>query len=100
MVLLKGPGTVVARPDGEAIINRTDSCDLATAGSGDVLTGMILGLLAAGADGFAAAATAAHLHGLAARRIGIGSALVASDLVDALPSTLGAARAARRTGED
>lgn len=99
VVLLKGPGTVVARPDGGAVINRTDSSDLATAGTGDVLTGIIAGLLAAGVDPFAAAATGAHLHGSAARRTGLGTALVASDLVAALAPTLAARRTARRTEE-
>ena len=100
VVLLKGPGTVVARPDGEVVINRTDSSDLATAGTGDVLTGIIAGLLAGGADPFAAAATGAHLHGLAARRAALGTALVASDLVAALAPTLAARRPTRRTEED
>jgi NAD(P)H-hydrate epimerase len=88
VVLLKGPGTVVAAPGGRACVNTTDSELLATAGSGDVLTGMIGGLLAHGADAFAAATSAAWLHGRAARLAGSGDALVAGDLVDALPRTL------------
>lgn len=99
VVLLKGPGTVTARPDGWAVINRTDTAALATAGTGDVLTGIIAGLLAAGVDPFAAATTAAHVHGVAASRTGLGTALVASDLVAALAPTLTALRTARGTEE-
>ncbi|MFM7224778.1 MAG: NAD(P)H-hydrate dehydratase [Actinomycetota bacterium] len=99
IVLLKGPGTVTARPDGEALLNRTDSADLATAGTGDVLAGIIGGLLAGDCEPFGAAATAAHLHGLAARRADLGPALVASDLVAALAPTLADRRVARRSEE-
>jgi NAD(P)H-hydrate epimerase len=88
IVLLKGPGTVVALPDGRAAINTTDGGALATAGTGDVLTGMIGGLLAHGVAPFAAAASAAWLHGRAATVAATGDSLVASDLVDALPRTL------------
>jgi NAD(P)H-hydrate epimerase len=88
VVLLKGPGTVVASPEGHACVNTTDSELLATAGTGDVLTGMIGGLLAQGVDAFEAAASAAWLHGRAAQLAGTGDALVAGDLVDALPRTL------------
>ena len=88
VVLLKGPGTVVASPEGHACVNTTDSELLATAGTGDVLTGMIGGLLAQGVDAFEAAASAAWLHGRAAQLACTGDALVAGDLVDALPRTL------------
>jgi ADP-dependent NAD(P)H-hydrate dehydratase / NAD(P)H-hydrate epimerase len=88
IVLLKGPGTVVAGASGRAVVNTTDSPALATAGTGDVLTGMIAGLLASGAPPFEAAATAAYVHGRAATVAGTGDDLVASDLIAALHRTL------------
>jgi NAD(P)H-hydrate epimerase len=88
IVLLKGPGTVVSDAAGRAVVNRTDSPALATAGTGDVLTGMIAGLLASGAPPFEAAATGAYVHGRAATVAGTGDDLVAGDLVEALHRTL------------
>ncbi len=96
IVLLKGPGTVIAAPDGRAVVNRTDSPALATAGTGDVLTGIIAGLLAAGATPFDAAATGAYVHGRAATEAGTDDELVATDLLAALAPTL----AVLRTGSD
>ena len=84
VALLKGPGTVVAAPDGRAVIEPVGDAALATAGSGDVLTGIIAGLLARGLEPFSAAAAGAFLHGRAARRAGH-TGLVAGDLVAALP---------------
>jgi NAD(P)H-hydrate epimerase len=86
IILLKGPDTVIASPDGRAIINSNAPPQLATGGSGDVLTGLIAGLLAQGLDSFEAAAAAAWLHGEAAAHIGLG--LIAEDLCDALPAVL------------
>jgi NAD(P)H-hydrate epimerase len=98
IVLLKGPGTVIADPEGRVVINRHDSPALATAGTGDVLTGIIGGLLANGAPPFTAAATGADLHGRAAYAAGTGDALVATDLLGALPPTLAALRSGRAPG--
>ena len=95
IVLLKGPATVIAAPDGRAVVNRTGGPALATAGTGDVLTGVIAGLVAQGVDAFAAAATGAYVHGRAAAAAPDAPDIVASDLVRALPRTLQALRTGR-----
>jgi ADP-dependent NAD(P)H-hydrate dehydratase / NAD(P)H-hydrate epimerase len=88
VALLKGPTTVIASPTtGRVALNPTGVPQLATAGSGDVLTGIIGGFLAAGADPFDAAASAAYVHGRAAQAAGH-TGVVASDLVAALPRVL------------
>ena len=94
-MLLKGPSTVVAAPGGRAVVNRTGGPALATAGTGDVLTGVIAGLVAQGVDPFDAAATGAYLHGRAAEAARPAPDIVASDLVRALPRTLKALRTGR-----
>jgi NAD(P)H-hydrate epimerase len=86
VVLLKGADTVVAAPDGQAVINANAPADLATAGSGDVLAGLITGFLAQGMPAFEAAAAAAWLHGEAGSALGRG--LIADDLVEIVPKVL------------
>jgi hydroxyethylthiazole kinase-like uncharacterized protein yjeF len=100
VVVLKGPGTVIAHPDGRAVVNRTDNAALATAGTGDVLSGIIGGLVANGAEPFTAATSGVYVHGRAAATAGTGPDLVASDLIEALHPTLDALRAGPELGEE
>ncbi|MGQ0802550.1 MAG: NAD(P)H-hydrate dehydratase [Actinomycetota bacterium] len=87
VVLLKGPATVIAEPGGRTAINPTGGPWLATAGTGDVLSGIVGGLLAGGAHAFEAASAGAWVHGRAADVAGH-TGLVAGDLIEALPATL------------
>jgi len=89
IVLLKGPTTAVAHPDGRVRLNVADDARLATAGTGDVLSGIIGALLAQAVDAFDAAAAGAWLHARAARE-GPAHGLIASDVVEALPAALAA----------
>jgi hydroxyethylthiazole kinase-like uncharacterized protein yjeF len=89
-VLLKGADTVIAAPDGRAVINVHAPASLATAGSGDVLAGIAAGLMAKGAAPLIAGAAAAWLHGECAYRFGR-PGLIAEDLVARLPEALAAA---------
>lgn len=86
VVLLKGSDTVIAAPDGRAAINTTGSAALATAGSGDVLSGLIAALLSAGMPAWEAACAGAWVHGRAGEALGIG--LVAEDLPPALAQVM------------
>lgn len=86
-MLLKGPDTVIVAPDGAAVIHAAQDLGwLATAGAGDVLAGLIAGLMARGFAPLEAASAGVLLHAGAARRAGPG--LIADDLPEALPAVL------------
>lgn len=87
IVLLKGPTTVIADPGGEVLVAATGDSRLATAGTGDVLAGVIGALCASGIAPFQAAAAGAFIHGVAGT-LGWRRGLVAGDLVDLLPEAI------------
>jgi hydroxyethylthiazole kinase-like uncharacterized protein yjeF len=95
IVVLKGHRTITARPGGDAVVNPTGGPELATAGTGDVLTGIVAALLAQGLGDFEAAWCAAYLHGLAgaaaADRFG-GHGVLAGDVAEAVPEAVRAVR--------
>ena len=91
-VLLKGDATVVAGPDGRAFVNTTGTPWLATAGTGDVLSGIAGALLATGLDATEAGAVAAHLHGRTGQLAAERGPLLAGDLVRLLPDAVGRVR--------
>jgi len=99
VVLLKGAASVAAAPDGRVVVNPTGGPALGSGGTGDVLTGVVTGLLAQGVAAFEAAALAAFVHGAAADRIAVASGtsgLTAGDLARALPAEFDALRAEAR----
>ncbi|WP_375491955.1 NAD(P)H-hydrate dehydratase [uncultured Jatrophihabitans sp.] len=93
IMLLKGDATIVAAPDGRAWINRTGTPWLGTAGSGDVLSGLIGSLLASGVEPPLAAAAAAHVHGVAGQLAARSGPPSSNDVLDALRAALQLVRA-------
>ncbi len=86
VVVLKGFDTIIASPEGDVVINASAPATLATAGTGDVLAGMIVGFLAQGLPPFYASAAAVWIHGEAASRFGRG--LIAEDIAEEIPGVL------------
>jgi len=87
-LLLKGPRSIVASLSGDIYVNKTGNSGMASAGSGDVLTGMIAALMAQGLSGFEAAKWGAYLHGLAgdiAAKDKTRTSLIATDIIDCIP---------------
>ncbi len=98
IVLLKGADTVIAAPRGLGVINANAPAWLATAGSGDVLAGIIAGLMAQRVPAFTAACIAAWVHGAAAA--GFYPGMIAEDLIEKLPKTLADIREQEKTGAE
>lgn len=103
VVVLKGDDTLIAEPSGRVAVSPGATPALATAGTGDVLTGVIAALLAAGLDPFTAAAAGVSLHAQAgreaARRQGAAEGVVASDVIAALPAARGGPMRERRNAD-
>ena len=91
-VLLKGNATVIAHPDGRVLVHPSTSSWAATAGSGDVLTGIIGALLAAGLEPWEAAGCATFVHGRAARLAAAGAPAPSSRIMSAIPEAIRALR--------
>ena len=93
IVVLKGDDTLIAEPEGRVAVSRGGSPALATAGTGDVLTGVIAALLAQGLEPFLAACAGVLLHvragRLAALAVGAAESVIASDVIEALPRARG-----------
>jgi NAD(P)H-hydrate epimerase len=88
IAVLKGPGTIVAAPDGRVAVEAGGSPALATAGTGDVLTGAVAAFLSKGVEPFAAAAAAVAVHARAGELAGRGDGTIASDVLEALPEAI------------
>jgi NAD(P)H-hydrate epimerase len=91
IIVLKGYRTVVANPETKVYINKTGNPGMATAGSGDVLTGLIAAFLGQGLDGFNAAKYAVYLHGLAgdlAAKEKTQAGMIASDIIEKIPEAI------------
>jgi NAD(P)H-hydrate epimerase len=90
VVVLKGARSLVAAPDGTVYVNPAATGALATAGSGDVLTGLIASLLAQGMEPLAAARAGVFIHGAAGQALGarLGSGAIAGDLPDAIAAVI------------
>lgn len=88
VTVLKGPGTIIAEPDGTVVIDGVGTSALASAGTGDVLTGVIAAMLAKGMGGLAAAATGVAVHARAAVLADRGDGTIAGDLIDGLPEAI------------
>jgi NAD(P)H-hydrate epimerase len=103
VVLLKGDDTLIADPEGIVAVSPGGSPALATAGTGDVLTGVIAALLAQGLEPFRAAVTGVWLHAeagrIAAHRLGAAEGVIASDVIEALPAARSGSPAAEREEE-
>ncbi|ANC34248.1 bifunctional ADP-dependent (S)-NAD(P)H-hydrate dehydratase/NAD(P)H-hydrate epimerase [Anaplasma phagocytophilum str. Norway variant2] len=88
IVVLKGHDTVIASPEGRVVVNNNAPCALATIGSGDVLAGMITGLIATGMNEFDAACCAVWVHGECGKKYRLG--LIAEDIISQIPEVLSA----------
>ena len=88
VTVLKGPGTIVAAPGGAVVVDGVGTSALASAGTGDVLTGVIAAMLAKGMGGLAAAATGVAVHALAGVLADRGDGTIAGDIVERLPEAI------------